>query len=265
MSGRTSHRQTGFTLIELLVVIAIIAILAAILFPVFAQAKESAKKTKAMSQAKQLGLALIMYASDNDDFMVPAANYGVPTSDPSRIWQPNVQPYVKNKEIFVAVDATGSKYPQNWGDRFFASIGLNGATAFDAAGCTGNEADTYGCEGFTSAASFAQADESASVGLIATTPHGVAGSKARGHVFSPYNGPVNPEDKRLSAPLTSDRDLVVELSNLAPGQLKPIYCRYGTTGKDDGTTPVIFADGHAKSYSAKSIIGFGSKIIWRFR
>lgn len=63
------HRvsKTGFTLIELLVVIAIIAILAAILFPVFAQARNAARKTVALSNAKQIGLALAMYAQDYDE------------------------------------------------------------------------------------------------------------------------------------------------------------------------------------------------------
>jgi prepilin-type N-terminal cleavage/methylation domain-containing protein len=60
-------RKTAFTLIELLVVIAIIAILAAILFPVFAQAKEAAKKTAALSQLKQIGTAVQIYLSDYDD------------------------------------------------------------------------------------------------------------------------------------------------------------------------------------------------------
>lgn len=61
--------KRGFTLIELLVVIAIIAILAAILFPVFAQAKEAAKKTQTISNAKQTGVAVVMYAGDNDDLL----------------------------------------------------------------------------------------------------------------------------------------------------------------------------------------------------
>ncbi len=58
---------SGFTLIELLVVIAIIAILAAILFPVFAQAKMAAKKTVALSNEKQVGLSILMYNNDYDD------------------------------------------------------------------------------------------------------------------------------------------------------------------------------------------------------
>src|SRR4051812_30129571 len=70
LSAPRSSRQ-GFTLIELLVVIAIIAILAAILFPVFAQAKEAAKKTSCLSNLKQIGLANMMYGNDNDDMMFP--------------------------------------------------------------------------------------------------------------------------------------------------------------------------------------------------
>lgn len=70
-SGRRSlatRQSEGFTLIELLVVIAIIAILAAILFPVFAQAKAAAKKTTCLSQTKQMGLGTLMYATDYDDY-----------------------------------------------------------------------------------------------------------------------------------------------------------------------------------------------------
>src|SRR5476649_1368440 len=65
--SKTHRRKTGFTLIELLVVIAIIAILAAILFPVFAQAREQARKTTCISNLKQLSLAYLMYVQDYDE------------------------------------------------------------------------------------------------------------------------------------------------------------------------------------------------------
>ncbi len=63
----------GFTLIELLVVIAIIAILAAILFPVFARVRENARKIACTSNAKQFNLAILQYAQDNDETLMPAS------------------------------------------------------------------------------------------------------------------------------------------------------------------------------------------------
>ena len=67
MPGVSPHRRRGFTLIELLVVIAIIAILAAILFPVFAQAREAARKTSCVSNMWQVGIAFTMYTQDYDE------------------------------------------------------------------------------------------------------------------------------------------------------------------------------------------------------
>src|SRR3954468_11217893 len=74
-------KRNAFTLIELLVVIAIIAILAAILFPVFAQAKEAAKKAVCVSNTKQVSLAWQMYATDYDDTMCPAYTLDPDTFD----------------------------------------------------------------------------------------------------------------------------------------------------------------------------------------
>lgn len=260
-------RKNAFTLIELLVVIAIIAILAAILFPVFAQAKEAAKKTAALAQMKQLGMSIMMYASDYDDMFVPSTNYQAPNDDPNRIWTVPVYPYAKSKNIFVAPGADGSKFAENWSERGLQSIGMSGATAIDtsSSGCVEDQPNQFGCEGFTTPAGMGKMDEPALTGLFATTPHGPTADKYRGYVFSPYNSVEHPTDKRLSPPLVSDRDLVKEMNNLPPSQLKPIYARYGKTSRDDGTTPVIFGDGHAKTYTAKAIKGMSSGIIWRFR
>ncbi|MDW8107495.1 MAG: prepilin-type N-terminal cleavage/methylation domain-containing protein, partial [Armatimonadota bacterium] len=74
-------QRRGFTLIELLVVIAIIAILAAILFPVFAQAREKARQTQCLSQNKQIGLAAMMYVQDYNEVFPLAENQLIPAPD----------------------------------------------------------------------------------------------------------------------------------------------------------------------------------------
>jgi prepilin-type N-terminal cleavage/methylation domain-containing protein len=90
--------RRAFTLIELLVVIAIVAILAAILFPVFAQAKTSAKVASALSSVKQLGIAVHIYAADVDDMAVP--EYGSRPYTSTDTWVGKVMPYIKNRQIF---------------------------------------------------------------------------------------------------------------------------------------------------------------------
>ena len=115
MSNHTSNARTqghvsrGFTLVELLVVIAIIAILAAILFPVFARARENARKTSCQSNLKQIGLAALQYAQDYDEKVMPLGyiyggktyywwgswNY-IDTLDKS---ESMLQPYMKNTQI----------------------------------------------------------------------------------------------------------------------------------------------------------------------
>ena len=120
---RKTFNTKAFTLIELLVVIAIIAILAAILFPVFAQAKESAKKAACLSNTKQMGLAVQMYLQDADDTYSPGYYYRNPFAsgnlDATGIeqWSGFCQPYIKNWRIFVCPsDADGGIAPTNWDD-----------------------------------------------------------------------------------------------------------------------------------------------------
>ena len=90
-------RRTGFTLIELLVVIAIIAILAAILFPVFAQAREKARAASCMSNNKQISLAFSMYKQDYDETYPPAVQ--VDANNNTIWWEQVVAPYIKGGNV----------------------------------------------------------------------------------------------------------------------------------------------------------------------
>jgi len=99
-----THSRTGqkaFTLIELLVVIAIIAILAAILFPVFAQAREKARTISCLSNEKNIGTAILMYGQDYDETIVPWWTSEVTTTANvwTRSWVGKTQPYIKNGSV----------------------------------------------------------------------------------------------------------------------------------------------------------------------
>jgi len=107
---------TGFTLIELLVVIAIISILAAILFPVFAQAREKARQIACLSNMKQLGTAVAMYMQDYDDRVFFRASTNInntrariatPSTAYGQLWWNMIMPYVKNEAIYKCPSDSG--------------------------------------------------------------------------------------------------------------------------------------------------------------
>jgi len=131
-------QRRGFTLIELLVVIAIIAILAAILFPVFAQARAKARAISCLSNMKQIGTGAQMYAQDYDERTMPeylgypdgeVGTYKGQVRDWARFWPFIIQPYTKNFGVSVCPDVEtdgGPDWPDNpEGTRVGGSIDIN--------------------------------------------------------------------------------------------------------------------------------------------
>ena len=210
-SPAACHKSRGFTLIELLVVIAIIAILAAILFPVFAQAKVAAKKTLCISNAKQMDLAFIMYAGDFEDTMVTQENGSV--NQDTREFSTMLQPYMKNRDIL-----------------FDPSRNLVGcSTNVDAKGRCLGFAPSFGIYSYRIGTGMFHA--------VAPDPNGL-GQMFRGVNFSEVQAAAN----TIMVGLTNDTNMYTLSFYFQTGDGQtPSAVRYG------GQYPMAFVDGHAKT------------------
>jgi len=150
---RRSARPSAFTLIELLVVIAIIAILAAILFPVFARARENARRSSCQSNLKQIGLGIIQYNQDYDEkfppaYISPAGNTTFMATTTDEGWAEIIQPYLKSTQILqcpseptspVATGTNGPGYSDYWYNSLMAgSDGAQGGNSVSIATLSGS-------------------------------------------------------------------------------------------------------------------------------
>jgi len=126
-------RVGAFTLIELLVVVAIISLLSAILFPVFARARDNARRAGCMSNMKQIALGVMMYTQDHDEHYPTApdnsgvSNYSNPALAPGTSWIKDVYPYVKSWQIFrcsSGVDYVGAGAPAGNSNSNYAANGV---------------------------------------------------------------------------------------------------------------------------------------------
>jgi prepilin-type N-terminal cleavage/methylation domain-containing protein/prepilin-type processing-associated H-X9-DG protein len=220
------RRSRGFTLIELLVVIAIIAILAAILFPVFAQARTKARQIACLSGMKQIGNAIVMYSQDYDEMFVPG---NVANGSGTNYYDFLLDPYVKSRDVWTCLDAVTATATQ------VRNIGMNEAVAIPL----GRLTNTY--------PALALADMDSPAELIAmsdTLPNewnrdSSFGTGSFGQAFQACRaaqqaarGSINLNENRLTAP----------------------YLRHSTGGN------YAFADGHAKwSHPSKTLV---PSVLW---
>lgn len=221
MTGTNRSALRAFTLIELLVVIAIIAILAAILFPVFAQAREQARQTVCSSNVRQIGLAARMYVQDYDEMFPIFYAYNTKAPDGARAWSGDplhkgvellVLPYTKNKDIFRCPN--------------------------DQGGPTLSDPD-YGCPGLNTYHACYGSSYRFTRGAFST----VAGESSQNNFFYDISRPVSDAALALPSETRLMRDEMMpwfgtmDKYGYIPGYFQRWHARGGGT---------VFADGHAK-------------------
>ncbi len=263
------RNNKGFTLIELLVVIAIIAILAAILFPVFAQARERARAITCVSNLKQMGLALMMYNQDYDETYA----CGWASGDGGKsMWRMTLKPYIekfgdsgspydaangKGKGIYLCPDdpfANSGYDPTSYGYNAQPYGGNSGMTmGWVAVGNGGAfpgapEAGIYSPANYVA---FADAAETGSAATLAADPHFNDGSPAwTGCTTNSGSGPF------LFNPSVWVQGGSVDWDFGVPGTEDWGSCRNGGRRpypRHFGKINCTFADGHAKSVSADTL------------
>lgn len=252
------QKRTGFTLIELLVVIAIIAILAAILFPVFAQAREKARQISCLSNEKQLGLAFIQYVQDYNETFPTSAAWGDG-------WAGEVYPYVKSTGVYKCPDdssAANLNMPNGGfivsyvANRYIVNNGIPAATtgsgASDASlNAPSNTIMLY--EGETSTDQTTPdnfCDSSINAGI---DQHSLAGtgSHGTGTVATTFGGTLGTPQAsggNYDTPIDTRRHSALGPVNFGTAPyINTIYpATANTNGYTDGSNTYLFTDGHAK-------------------
>lgn len=244
--------RRAFTLIELLVVIAIIAILAAILFPVFAQAKQAAKKTQALSNVKQMGTAIQMYMGDSDD--VFPMGFDAVSWTGQNLWCQKIQPYAKNINIFMSPADSAAGKPNSAAGGAWAGLMLSFACNSYYGPWVGNSFQLRGPMGLGNNGSWLQAtpNSSSTMSLPADTillaeKHSedlmkLTGEAAFGNLSNFFiNGILGGDVINNWPPQripNGTRDATLKWPN---GQDGAVSAKYA------GQSVFVYVDGHAKS------------------
>lgn len=273
------NMKRAFTLIELLVVIAIIAILAAILFPVFAQAKAAAKKTQALSNAKQMSLGFNLYGGDYEGVMPlirECSGPNLPTCVSGRValgWMDFLQPYVKNRAIFKD-PADGSPIipvPTGLTPMSFAGPGEGYVLGDSETNPGGQNRSSYAMNMNLANNIFVASESSVqfpsntilvfsfaanSGGGIWKGPSVHTGTEQRGAAYNIIRDPkLQPPGPGCTPGDLANYDPTVTFFNsLTPDQKRAEQSQYSST-RHNGGAIYGFLDGHAKWYKPSRIYG----------
>jgi prepilin-type N-terminal cleavage/methylation domain-containing protein/prepilin-type processing-associated H-X9-DG protein len=225
LSHKKGNSQKGFTLIELLVVIAIIAILAAILFPVFARARENARKAACQSNLKQIGLAIAQYTQDYDE----TYQIGRFATTPFTYWYSVLDPYTKSTQLYVCPTAgqipTGSRgYGWNIRGTGTSATNVNGFGYYDA---------SWGTPSNSGPVKLSEVEEPSTT--IQVTDPASNGYTANGYYAIGYS-------------------ILSYIPVLHGGQVGPFYDSSGLQPvAAGGGANYLFADGHVKFLQASTV------------
>ena len=243
------RRSQGFTLIELLVVIAIIAILAAILFPVFAQAREKARQASCLSNTKQLGLALNMYVQDYDEHVCQNndGTWFTPSGVPSSLsflntWMSLLKPYIKSDALWKcpsAVESTG----------LYAAYDYSASSPWSSGPNQGSLASSYTLNNYYNY-------DTRYGGIFQDTPIALAAVEAPAGLVFCADGGQSPKTAWDPEQIVSQGAGIALDATTNPKYAYAIgqYSQGAFFGRHGQQTNNIFFDGHSKSLQLSALI-----------
>lgn len=261
----SKSRRSAFTLIELLVVIAIIAILAAILFPVFAQARSKARAAACLSNTKQIGLALLAYSQDYDEQMVRGwygpNGYERSNNNDRYKWMDAIEPFVKNTQLFSCPDnplGLANPNPNNQDERArgiyipYKRLGSPGTNS-------GNDDDRYYGSYAINSAYWGGENELSKKGVANELPMAAVANPAGTIWVMDGNGSY-----QISWPNINEDPETIQTNQ---GAKYVAWKNFGGNNKQEGAIVdrhqdrlnATYCDGHAKNIQLSTLISIGER------